>query len=221
MKSQLSSAFGACLLSVGIAGSAQAALLERAGGMVYDTVQDITWIADANYAMTSGYDADGMMNSADTRAWVDQLSFGGFDDWRLPFNPQFDATCDVTRDIGGYVTDFGFGCTGSEYGHLFYVDLGGTAGSAVTTSGDPDLQLFTNIQANVGDEYWASEITELGWVDQHFHMFDGYQRYYDSSILMYSMVVRDGDVSAIPVPGAVWLFGSGLLGLISFARKRK
>ena len=221
MKSKLFSTLAACLLSLGLATAVQAALVDRGGGMIYDTYLDITWLADANYAMTSGHDADGMMNSADTHTWVDQLSYGGFDDWRLPFNPQFDSTCDNTRDVSGYVTDFGFGCTGSEYGHLFYVDLDGTAGSPITSSLDPDVQLFSNIQANVGDEYWASEIVELGWIDHHFHMFDGYQRYYDSSILMYSMVVRDGDVSPVPVPAALWLFGSGLLGLAGFCHKRK
>lgn len=29
-----------------------------------------------------------------------------------------------------------------------------------------------------------------------------------------------GDVSTVPVPAAVWLFGSGLIGLIGFARKK-
>jgi hypothetical protein len=34
-------------------------------------------------------------------------------------------------------------------------------------------------------------------------------------------VVRLSVVSAVPVPGAVWLFGSGLLGLMGLARRRK
>jgi hypothetical protein len=29
-----------------------------------------------------------------------------------------------------------------------------------------------------------------------------------------------GQVSAVPVPAAVWLFGSGLVGLVSIARRR-
>jgi hypothetical protein len=32
--------------------------------------------------------------------------------------------------------------------------------------------------------------------------------------------VRDSNVSSVPVPAAVWLFGSGLVGLMGFNRKR-
>ncbi len=35
-----------------------------------------------------------------------------------------------------------------------------------------------------------------------------------------SLVINVG-ASAVPVPGAVWLFGSGLLGLVGFARRRR
>lgn len=31
----------------------------------------------------------------------------------------------------------------------------------------------------------------------------------------------EGTISAVPVPAAIWLFGSGLLGLIGFARRKK
>jgi hypothetical protein len=37
----------------------------------------------------------------------------------------------------------------------------------------------------------------------------------------FSMTVWADPVSAVPVPGAVWLFASGLLGLIGVARKQK
>jgi hypothetical protein len=37
----------------------------------------------------------------------------------------------------------------------------------------------------------------------------------------YAMAVHPGDVSAVPVPGAVWLLGSGLLGLIGIRKKMK
>ena len=40
----------------------------------------------------------------------------------------------------------------------------------------------------------------------------------------YAWAVHDGDVAAlssVPVPAAVWLFGSGLFGLLGFARRKK
>ncbi len=36
----------------------------------------------------------------------------------------------------------------------------------------------------------------------------------------FAWAVHNGDVAAIPVPAAVWLFGSGLLGLIGVARNK-
>ena len=44
------------------AGQAQAALENRGGGMIYDTVNNVTWLADMNYAKTSGFDSDGLMS---------------------------------------------------------------------------------------------------------------------------------------------------------------
>jgi hypothetical protein len=41
------------------------------------------------------------------------------------------------------------------------------------------------------------------------------------NIALFIRAVRDGDVSSVPVPAAVWLFGSGLLGLIGIARRKK
>ncbi|MCW9047061.1 MAG: VPLPA-CTERM sorting domain-containing protein [Gammaproteobacteria bacterium] len=31
----------------------------------------------------------------------------------------------------------------------------------------------------------------------------------------------EGNVSAVPIPSAIWLFGSGLIGLVGFARRKK
>jgi hypothetical protein len=42
------------------------------------------------------------------------------------------------------------------------------------------------------------------------------------SYLLYAWAVRDGDVavSAVPIPATIWLFSSGLIGLIGFARRK-
>src|ERR1051325_136730 len=59
-------------------------LIDRGGGMIYDDVFNITWLADGNYAKTSGFDDDGLMTWYQARDWASQLVYGGYDDWRLP-----------------------------------------------------------------------------------------------------------------------------------------
>lgn len=49
------------LFFFGITGIANATLYERGGGLIYDDFLAITWLQDANYAQTSGYDSDGKM----------------------------------------------------------------------------------------------------------------------------------------------------------------
>ena len=92
----------AALVTAGLlaSGAAQATLFDRGGGMIYDSDLNITWLADANYAQTSGYDADGRMNWGAANTWADNLVYGGYSDWRLP-----------TSD-----TCYGYNCTGSKMG---------------------------------------------------------------------------------------------------------
>ncbi|MCK5092950.1 MAG: VPLPA-CTERM sorting domain-containing protein, partial [Gammaproteobacteria bacterium] len=57
----------------------------------------------------------------------------------------------------------------------------------------------------------------------YFNTYDGKQSYNGKSYSYYAWAVHDGDVGAsvVPVPAAVWLFGSGLIGLVGFARRKK
>ena len=55
-KSLLANTLAALLV---FTGAAQAALHDRGGGLIYDDVLNVTWLQDASYARTSGYDADG------------------------------------------------------------------------------------------------------------------------------------------------------------------
>jgi MYXO-CTERM domain-containing protein len=65
-------------------GSAAAELHDRGHGLIYDSARGITWLQDANYARTSGFDADGQMNLAVARSFANNLVYSGFDDWLLP-----------------------------------------------------------------------------------------------------------------------------------------
>jgi hypothetical protein len=44
-------------LALTLTGTAHAALVNRGGGLIYDTTLNLTWLAYMNYAFTSGYAA--------------------------------------------------------------------------------------------------------------------------------------------------------------------
>lgn len=74
---------------------ARAALIDYGGGLVYDSVQDLTWL-DPSFAqpphtsmmgdpLSCGSDpCDWYYTWAGATAWVGALSYEGYDDWRLP-----------------------------------------------------------------------------------------------------------------------------------------
>jgi hypothetical protein len=63
---------------------ASADLIDLQNGMIYDTVQNLTWLQDVMHARTSGYSATGRMTYEEGQEWTAGLSFGGFEDWRMP-----------------------------------------------------------------------------------------------------------------------------------------
>ncbi len=198
----------------GISGAAHAALIDNGGGLIYDSTQNITWLADANYANTTGYasNAGGLMDWVTANTWASTLSYGGVTGWRLPTTLQPDPSCGSQN--GG--TSYGFGCTGSEMGHLFNVDLGQVANQPIGTTHNANYGLFQNIQDYV---YWAS----TPWTSTYawdFQTNTGYQSADQMTSQYYAMAVHPGDVTVVPVPPAVWLLGSGLLGLFGVMRRR-
>jgi hypothetical protein len=173
--------------------SAQAALVARPGGMVYDTVQNITWLQNWN--------TNGLMNWTTANNWANDLVYGGFSDWRLPTtNTTASSNCDRNFNPGGVfpLQYFGFNCTGSEMGHMFYNEFGATANQSILSgSNTANLALFTNVQSFVywsGTEYGPNPGLALGFVT-----VDGGQNYVDKSNAFYAVAVRPGDV-ATPVP---------------------
>ncbi|MBI5096612.1 MAG: DUF1566 domain-containing protein, partial [Nitrospirae bacterium] len=170
----------------GISVSADAILIDRGNGMIYDTDLDITWLQNANYAKTSGYDSDGRMTWNEANIWANNLVYGGYRDWRLPtaFNQDGSGPC------------YGYNCTDSEIGHLYYISLGNVAGGPLTNIGP-----FINIPYDTVRlfSFWTStpSATTLNnaW---EFPFSVGYQ--YDDSIdrTYYGWAVHDSDVLAIP-----------------------
>jgi hypothetical protein len=191
------------LLALAFSAQANASLIPRAGGtMLYDDDRNITWLADANYAKTSGYDADGLMNWNDALSWAANLNYGGYGDWRLPKTLVPDLSC--TSHSGA----FGL-CRGSELGHLYYVERVGDF-----TSNEYDL--FKNLAISV--RYWSSDIAGVFNSVTAAYQFEwavegGSQFVAGIDSNLRAWVVRDGDVvdNNVPEPGSVALIGVAAL----------
>lgn len=199
------------------AGSADAALLSRAGGeAVYDTALNITWLADANYARTSGFaDAgpDGRMPWGTARSWIDSLNAEsggvghlGVNDWRLPQTAQPDAGCS-NQEPG---KSSGTGCSGSEMGHLYYLDG--------VTAAAPGL--FSNVQLVYWSDTSYAPNAQNAWA---FGFSNGVQDIGWKVLTLSAWAVRDGDIDdagAVPAPGALWLLGTGIVALAAKLKRR-
>lgn len=68
----------------------------------YDTVRNVTWLADADYAYTSGRSTNGKLSFAEALSWAEQLELYGVRGWRLPVVRPLDANgC-----VAGHVSVF-------------------------------------------------------------------------------------------------------------------
>ncbi len=245
---------------LGLGGVSQAALVPYTSAgvqLVYDDVQDLTWMRDANLFKTQ-YDADnnvvadiigavptitsgngihsvvsgdfntshGLMTWYGAMAWAEWLGsidYAGADNWRLPVTIQPDATCDSQFDPGaGFpLQGYGYDCTGSDLGDLFYTVGGLTAGDGINQS-TILTGAFTNMQDSV---YWSG--TEYAPDPPHawnFYTDGGLQGLDVKDLQFYGWAVRPGQIAAAeaPLPGTALLMalGFGAMTVLRRARQR-
>ena len=216
MSNQLKSLVAAAVLV--FAGTAQAALIDRGGGMIYDDVLKITWLSDWLYAKTQYEDTagaqgaeNGRMDRAAANGWARDLVYGGYSGWRLPTSLNIDGSgpCD------------GFNCAGSEMGHMFYNNWGATARDTFSSgTNTANLALFRNVQPS---SYWSSteyaERPDFSWI---FRTDFGEQDYDFGFNQWYVVAVHPGDVAApIPEPSTYALMLAGLAAVGFAARRRR
>jgi hypothetical protein len=207
----------------------------------YDTTQNLTWLADANMAATSGASATGLLsgaspmdgapNSAVTaRSFASSADLYGISDWTLP---------DLSLGLqSAYETcSTPYTCTytpsginpvlpgSSQLQHLMEVTLGNRSsingGYAIENTGP-----FKNLQSGL---YWSSEF-RFGYQYSATGGFDGWT--YDTALGVHAQqnlglkkghawLVRAGDVAAVPEPQTVAMWALGLLALMGVVSRQK
>lgn len=182
----------------------QAALTYVLGSQaVYDDVADLSWTTNANI--------NGLMTWEDANTWATNLEIDGVGGWRLPTTLQPDATCDSQYDPGGGLDlqGYGTGCTGSEMGNLTNV-----VGVTAATPG-----MFSDVQPG---PYWSSTEYAPDTTGAWVRTLNGdYQYVGNKNDFRYAWAVQSGNVGEVPLPAAVWLFGSGLIGFVGLAKHKK
>ena len=196
--------------------SSNAALIDRGGGLIYDSDQDLTWTQNAGLS--------GLLNWDEATAWAENLVFGGVGGWRLPTTTQFDdPTCsgDV-RAIGTFTLFFEhrLDCLGGEmelltaaadpWNNPLFEDVNSTRYWTATPYRDgtdpcidyPAYDVPCTIENDNGDRtgfYWQ-------W---GFTGFDGlggpaYKTTLKGTNDRYAWAVHDGDVGGAPIlPGDI------------------
>lgn len=195
----------ALVAGLGISGIATATLVDRGGGLVYDTDLNVTWLADANYAKRSGYavtlygaGSDGTMTWSQAEAWVAGLVYHDpvrkidLKGWRLPTTLQPDPACSAQAGNDS----FGYQCTGGELGHLFYTELGGKTATPIGQVHNASYALFSHPPASL---YWSGTGYASDASRAWSFVFDsGSSLAAGKGVRMYVLPVRPGDVGPAP-----------------------
>jgi hypothetical protein len=179
-----------------VSGQVNAALTEYGNGFVYDDDLNLTWVLDANLAGTTGYSDTLYTYDTDGRmTWPDALTW-------------VDQL--VIDDFDDWKLP-----TQSQMEHLHYDELGNFIYNDPNwVPGHENADPFINVGEN---HYWSS----IG--GQIFNFKEGTSNIGTSYFnLFHAWAVHDGylTVSPIPVPAAVWLFGTALIGLVGFNKAR-
>lgn len=182
------------------------------GDLIYDDTLKIYWTKNANM--------NGLMSWDEANSWVSGLNdicFGGFDDWRLPSTP------DGTWGYNGTNAPK-YNVTSSELGHLYYTSFGLKAKNqtAMQSYTEKDLSVYGNpFEGLQPSLYWFGTISKMTLLPgrQAVWKFDfgrGTQFIETAGTnSAYALAVRSA--APVPLPSSAWFF---LISLVALFLKR-
>lgn len=194
----------------------------------YDDIIDVTFLADANYASSNNFnittiDMGGITGGVETYStmtmWLAEMNSAnggaghlGASGWRFPYTPTADPGCS-DQITSPYVASWGFGCTGGELAHLYFTyDI-------TTTNEGPFVNIERDSSSTSG--YWSSEISDAYNVSYQFRFGTGQlvPSTQTTGGFSYTWPVHDGNISVVPLPGAVWFLATAIAGLMGYSRR--
>ena len=202
----VASMLATCVLSPPAANASL--LLSPDGLTVYDNVNNVAWLANANLAASNRFglpsctgsgtqtcvNANGSMRYDAAVAWVQAMNaanYMGHSNWQLPTTPANDSGCGRTGPTGN---NFGFGCAASALGSLWNALGLRSPGTAVAIP-DNSVGPFSNLQPYL---YWSQSGAPPPAGNYTFSFATGWQGANTLPNFLYALPMITGKLQGTP-----------------------